>query len=153
MTGAKLIVAGEFYEDRAPYDKIISEKKLQDRVILKTDFIPDANVANYFCASDLIVQPYTSATQSGVTQIAYNFRIPMLVTDVGGLKEIVPPGKAGYVVKPEVGEIADAISDFYSQGGRDKFSEGIEEERKKYEWSRMTSTIESLYDNMTKTEL
>ena len=96
----KLIVAGEFYEDDKPYQEIIKKYNLQDSVILHTHFIPDDEVVNYFCASDIIVQPYKNATQSGVTQIAYHFEKPMLVTNVGGLKEIVPNNKVGYVCEP-----------------------------------------------------
>ncbi|MGB0882165.1 MAG: glycosyltransferase, partial [Vicingaceae bacterium] len=96
----KLIVAGEFYEDDSAYLELIEKHNLTDAVILTKSFVADDEVVNYFCAADIIVQPYKTATQSGVTQIAYHFNKPMLVTDVGGLKEIVPDGKVGYVVEP-----------------------------------------------------
>ena len=97
----KLMIAGEFYESDLPYRNLIRDLGLEDNVILFDRFIREDEVALFFSAADLVVQPYRSATQSGVTQIAYHFGNPMLVTDVGGLSEIVADGKCGYVVKPE----------------------------------------------------
>ncbi|RLD50439.1 MAG: glycosyl transferase family 1, partial [Bacteroidetes bacterium] len=109
----KLLVAGEFYTDSKPYHDIIKRHNLTDKLVLATDFIPDNEVGKYFCASDMVVQPYKDATQSGVTQIAYHFHKPMITTDVGGLAEIVPNGKVGYVTNPNVKEISEAIEKFY----------------------------------------
>ncbi len=139
----KLIVAGEFYDDEAPYRAIIKQNGLEDRVILHNHFIPDEEVANYFCAADIIVQPYKHATQSGVTQIAYHFDKPMLVTDVGGLKEIVP-NSVGYVVNPNEKEIADALVDFYHNNRTEEFIKGVKEEKQKYSWAKMVEAILSL---------
>ena len=137
----KLIIAGEFYEDGQPYADLMARLNLQDRVVLRTDFIADDEVKYYFGACDLVVQPYKSATQSGVTQIGYHFGKPMLVTDVGGLSEIIPHGKAGYVVAPEVPSIADALVDFCLRNRQHHFDEGLAEEKGKYQWSGMTATI------------
>ncbi|MFI5149193.1 MAG: glycosyltransferase [Bacteroidia bacterium] len=131
----KLIVAGEYYEDAALYEEIITKHKLSDRVILHTTYIAPEDVRYYFCASDLIVQPYRSATQSGVTQIAYHFEKPMLVTDVGGLAEIVPDKQAGYVVPVDAGAIASAIVDFYSNKRAEPFTARVKEEKKRFRWS------------------
>ena len=150
--GVRLIIAGEFYSDSAPYLKQIEENRIGDRLILATDFIPDDKVGVYFSASDLIVQPYKSATQSGVTQIAYHFEKPMVVTDVGGLAEIVPHGKAGYVVNADASEIADAIIDFYTKKEPNFFIEGVKAEKKKYSWEQMLSSIEKLYQDILKSE-
>ena len=92
----------------------------------------------------MVVLPYKSATQSGVTQVAYHFERPMLVTNVGGLSEIVPDGKVGYVVEPDPVKIADAICDFYDNEREKFFENNIVEEKKKYEWSKMTETIKTL---------
>lgn len=135
----KLIVAGEFYEDDKPYLQIIEKHHLQDDVILRTEFIPNEEVKNYFCAADLIVQPYKNATQSGVTQVGYHFEKPMLVTNVGGLAEIIPDGKVGYVVKPDSKEIADVLIDFLEK--KPDFSLGIKEEKKKYSWEEFIHAI------------
>ena len=91
----------------------IASHQLSDTVMVYDEFIPDAKVKDFFNACDLVVQPYKTATQSGVTQIAYHFEKPMLVTNVGGLDEIVPDGKVGYTVHPDVRSIADALVDFF----------------------------------------
>lgn len=136
---AKLVVAGEFYGGSERYHGLAAGLGIDDKVIWRTEFVPDSQVRYYFSAADLVVQPYKSATQSGVTQIAYHFGKPMLVTDVGGLAEIVPDGKVGYVVKPEVAGIADALNRFLDSCP--DFSAGIEEEKKKYSWESMASRI------------
>ncbi|MBP5547824.1 MAG: glycosyltransferase [Bacteroidales bacterium] len=141
----KLIVAGEFYGDSKPYLQIIEQLKLHDRVVLCTDFIPDSQVNRYFRACDIVAQPYKSATQSGVTQIAFHFEKPMLVTDVGGLAEIVPDGKIGYVVQPDERQIADAIIRFYDEQRETPFTVAVAEEKKKYSWQNMVKAIDSFF--------
>jgi D-inositol-3-phosphate glycosyltransferase len=140
----KLLVAGEFYTDAKPYHDLIETLHLKDHVILSNDFIPDSAVVNYFCASDLVVQPYKHATQSGVTQIAYHFDKPMLITDVGGLAEIVPDGRVGYVVAPDPGAIADSILRFYGENREEEFSRNAASEKARYSWSKMTEAIDKL---------
>jgi len=146
----RLLVAGEFYCDPEPYREIISRHKLEDQVVMSNDFIPDSRVLNYFCAADLVVQPYKSATQSGVTQIAYHFNIPMIITDVGGLAEFVPHEKAGYVVKPDPAEIADAMVRFYVENKESAFSAFAAIEKQKYSWGRMVDTIDQLLAEIEK---
>ncbi len=141
----KLIVAGEFYTDPKPYLSLIEQLNLSDRVILHTEFIANHEVNRYFCASDLVVQPYKHATQSGVTQIGYAFSKPMLVTRVGGLAEIIPHNKVGYVVEPEPGEIAAAISDFFRNDRMEEFTRNAEAEKQKYSWSAMVDAIGEVY--------
>lgn len=140
----KLLVAGEFYCDPKPYQEIISRHHLEDQVIMSNDFIPDSQVLNYFCAADLVVQPYKSATQSGVTQIAYHFNKPMIITDVGGLSEFVPHEKVGYVVNPEPAEISAAILRFYDERREVEFSANAVLEKQKYSWVRMVQAIDKL---------
>lgn len=137
----KLIVAGEFYDDEKPYLEQIDRLGLKDYIIIDNRYISDSEVKDYFNAADIIVQPYKSATQSGVTQIAYHFEKPMLVTNVGGLKETIPDGKVGYVVEPQPSEIANALVDFYENERFGTFVEGVKEEKKKYAWSNMTDAI------------
>jgi glycosyltransferase involved in cell wall biosynthesis len=139
--GVKLILAGEFYEDSEPYLKQIKELNLEGDIVMKTDFIPNSEVALYFSASDMVVQTYLSATQSGVTQIAYYYNKPMLVTDVGGLAELVPHGKVGYICQQDSKEIADSITDFY-EGNREKdFSAGAAEEKEKFTWNYLSNAL------------
>ncbi len=140
----KLVVAGEFYGDSAPYYEQIKRLQIGDRIALHTDFIPDHEVNRYFCAADIIAQPYKSATQSGVTQIAFHFEKPMLVTNVGGLPEIVPNGKAGFVVEPNAKSIADALVRFYTDNCAATLIEGVRDEKKKYAWSNLTAAISKL---------
>lgn len=144
----KLIVAGEFYNNSEKYFEMEKQLGLEGKIIWRTDFIADEQVKNYFCASDIIVQPYKTATQSGVTQIAYHFEKPMLVTNVGGLPEIVPNGKVGYSVEPEAKVIADAISDFYCNGRYAEFVENIKEEKKKYSWDRMLENVDKAMEQV-----
>lgn len=139
--GVKLIVAGEFYNNAEKYFELEKELGLEGEVIWHREFVPDSKVRYYFGAADIIVQPYKSATQSGVTQIAYHFEKPMIVTNVGGLAEIVPNGKAGYVVEPDEREIADAIVDFFGNNRQEEFREGLLFEKKKYAWSNMTKSV------------
>ena len=140
----KLIVAGEFYGDPEPYLKQIRESGIEDRVVLCTDFIPDGEVNRYFSAADIVAQPYKTATQSGVTQIAFHFEKPMLVTNVGGLPEIVPDGKIGYVVEPDARHIADALHRFFAENKQAEFEANVVEEKKKYAWSRFTEVMKEL---------
>jgi glycosyltransferase involved in cell wall biosynthesis len=142
----KLIVAGEFYENEKPYLDAIQQYNLSDNVILRTNFIPNEEIKNYFCAADLIVQPYKSATQSGVTQIGYHFEKPMLVTNVGGLAEIIPNGKVGYVVEPVKEEITNALLDFLKN--KPDFSQGIQEEKQKYTWDKLVLAINSVFEEL-----
>lgn len=144
----KLIVAGEFYDKKEPYLQMIDTLNIKDKVIICDKYIPDDEVKNFFNLADMVVQPYKSATQSGVTQVAYHFEKPMLVTDVGALREIVPDGKVGYVIEPEPVKIADAICDFYDNEREEFFESNIIEEKKKYEWSKMTETIMNLYEEI-----
>jgi glycosyltransferase involved in cell wall biosynthesis len=123
---------------------LIKKHKLENYVLMHNDFIPDEKVADYFCASDIVVQPYKDATQSGVTQIAYHFNKPMIVTDVGGLAEIIPDGKVGYVVKPVVAEIAAAIVKFYKENREEEFSRNAAIEKLKYSWDNMVEAVEQL---------
>lgn len=138
----KLLVAGEFYTDSKPYFDIIEKNRLADAVIMVSDFIPDSKVADYFNACDLVVQPYKDATQSGVTQIAYHFEKPILTTNVGGLAEIVPHGKVGFVVQPDALEIADAIVRFYNEVKESEFIENIKTEKLKYSWEKMLEAVD-----------
>jgi len=142
--GVKLIVAGEFYEDRLIYDAIVKEKGIGDRVIFKTGFIAEEEVRNYFCAADMVTQPYRNATQSGITQIAYNFERPMLVTNIGGLPEIVPDGRVGYVVEPNPGAIAEAIARFYENGDEERFAANAAIEKERFSWKTFVIELEKL---------
>jgi len=139
----KLLIAGEFYEDRKPYDEQIKQLGIEDQLILHTDFIPDSEVKYYLCAADMVVQPYRSATQSGVTPLAYHFEVPMVVTNVGGLPDLVPDNKVGLVAEPNAEALAEKIIEYFEKG-ENYFIPQLIEEKKKFSWSNMTRTIQEL---------
>lgn len=140
----KLIVAGEFYEEKAAYVKLAKELGVEEKLIVTDAFIPNQEVKFYFSASDMIIQPYRSATQSGITQIAYHFNKSMLVTRVGGLPEIVPDRIVGYVTAVDPEAIAEAILDFYENQRMPDFEQNIEKEKKRFTWEAMVDGIEGL---------
>ena len=146
--GRKLIVAGEFYTPKERYLRQIADNGLQDDVILHDRFIPDEQVKYYFSAADFVVQPYKTATQSGVTQIAYQFCVPMVVTDVGGLAEIVPDGRVGYVCEPTARGVAEAVAKMYEGDAVERFRLNCIEERKRFSWEEMCSRITELYERV-----
>lgn len=139
--GIKLILAGEFYSNQADYEQLIKEQNVRNLIEFHTHYISNSDVRYYFCAADLVVQPYKTATQSGISQLAYHFCNPMLVTNVGGLPEIVKHGTAGYVVDVEVSAISDAIVDFYKNNKAAAFRAGVQEEKKRFSWRKMAEVI------------
>lgn len=140
--GVKLMVAGEYYASPELYENIIKEEQLEGQVILRTDFIPEQDVAAYFGAADIVVQPYKTATQSGITQLAYHFEVPMLVTAVGGLPEVVADGEAGYVVPPNSPlAVADALVDFYNNKRKEYFKKGVQARKEEFSWDNFLAGI------------
>ena len=113
-------------------------------VVIRDAFVPDNEVKDWFNAADMVVQPYKSATQSGVTQIAYHFEKPMLVTRVGGLEEIVPDGKVGYAVSPDARSIADALVDCFKNERFEEFKINLLKEKEKYSWPKLVEAIFSI---------
>lgn len=137
----KIIVAGEFYENATAYLEKIDKLQLKDKLILRNDFIPNSEVANYFNAADAIIQPYISATQSGVTQIAYFYNKPMIVTNVGGLAELVPHEVSGLVCNPNGFELAQNIKKLYEDGFIAKLTEGAAKEKQRFTWETLTQKL------------
>ncbi len=143
IQNSKLLIAGEFYEDRKAYDEQIEKLDLQENLILHTDFIPDSKVKYYLCAADVVVQPYKNATQSGVTPLAYHFEKPMIVTNVGGLPSLVPNNKVGLIAEPNAESIAEKIIDYFTKGEA-YYLPHLIEEKKKFTWSKMTASIKQI---------
>ncbi len=135
------VIAGEVYADWTPYADQIFAHHLSERVFLNLEFIATERVNLYFSAADLVVQPYKSATQSGISQIAYHFELPMVVTNVGGLPEIVIDGESGYVVPPTVSAVAAAIADFFKNNRAEKLSIGVASLKKRYSWENLTRAL------------
>lgn len=138
-----VLVAGEFYEDRTKYDELISTLAIQDRLFMRTEFISDSEVKYYLSAADFVIQPYKHATQSGVTPLSYHFEKPMLVTNVGGLPDLVPHQKVGWIVEPNAQAIANGIESLY-QLGVAHFLPHLRHEKKKYSWEVLANTIRQL---------
>lgn len=137
----QLVVAGEFYEDEDKYLAQIEANGLKDRVVVKNEFVADADLRKYFGVADLIVQPYRTATQSGVTQVAFHFEKPCLVTNVGGLGEIIHHGKMGYAVDPEVDAIANSMLDYYQNNRQEAFTKYLVKEKELYGWDIMAQAF------------
>jgi D-inositol-3-phosphate glycosyltransferase len=141
LPDVRLLVAGEFYADRADYLEKIERLGVKEHVYISDGFIPSERIKYYFSLADLVVQPYITATQSGVTQIAYHFEVPMLVTDTGGLAEIVPDERAGYVVPVDQEAISEKVIDFYKNQRRETFVRNLKEEKKRFSWEAMANGI------------
>ena len=137
----KLIIAGEFYDDVASYEEIIAKYGLKDQVIIHNSFIADEDVKYYFSIADLVTQTYRTATQSGISQLAIHFEKPMLVTNVGGLGEIIIHKKTGFVCAPEIDAISSTLENFTTNARDIDFSEGIREEKKKYGWEEFERVL------------
>lgn len=137
----QLVVAGEFYEDEDKYLAQIEANGLKDRVIVRNEFVADADLRKYFGAADLIVQPYKTATQSGVTQVAFHFEKPCLVTNVGGLGEIIHHGKMGYAVDPQVDAIVEGLKDYYQNDRQEAFTKYLIKEKELYGWDIMAQAF------------
>ena len=143
-----LVIAGEFYEDKQPYLDLIENYQIQNQVILHGKFISNEDVKLYFSAADLVALPYRSATQSGVTQVSFHFEVPTLVTNVGGLGEIIPDKIAGYVVEPNGKAIAEGIKDYFENRRMHSFTEGMRIEKQKYDWKIFVDEVFDLYKKL-----
>ena len=148
LPNLQLIIAGEFYEEEDKYRAQIANNGLADKVIIKNEFIADADLRKYFGAADLIVQPYKSATQSGVTQVAFHFEKPMLVTNVGGLGEIVHDHKMGYAVEPNAEAIAQALTDYYTHNRQADYTEYLIKQKDNYSWSKLAESFVKIHNNI-----
>lgn len=144
----RLIVAGEFYSDKEKYLDMIEKLNINDSVNLHDHFIPSSEVKYYFSACDAVILPYREATQSGIVQIAINFRKPMIATDVGGMGEVIRHGETGYVVEKEnPAQLSEAIIKFYEQNDELKFQNNLEHEADKYSWSLFVKRMFELVEN------
>jgi glycosyltransferase involved in cell wall biosynthesis len=143
LASLKFLIAGEFYEDPKDYYRMMDEYGIRDYLILRTDFIPDSEVRYYLCAADGIVQPYRNATQSGVTPLAYHFDKPMIVTNVGGLPDLVPHKKAGLVSEPEPATLARTIEEYFELG-ENYFIPHLRTEKQRFSWHNLVKTITGL---------
>ncbi len=141
----KLLVVGEYYGDEEKYREQIRSLGLEDDIKVVSDFVPDLNVKYFFSASDVVVLPYSDATQSGIIQIAYHYDKPVIATDVGGLAEVVRNNETGLIIEPKSpSAIAKAVIDFYEKGLEEKFTINAKEEKKKYTWEKFVDSVKEL---------
>ncbi len=145
MEDLLLLAVGEFYEDRAPYDRRVTDLQLGSAVRFVADYVPNDQVSLYFSAADVVVLPYLSATQSGIAQIAYNFDRPVIATAVGGLAEVIIDGRTGYVVPPgDPAALASAVRRYYDEAREQEFAANVSREKGKYSWAHLVEKIEEL---------
>lgn len=141
---ARLIIAGEFWEDKSPYLELIQSLDLDKKVTIVDRYIPNEEIPYFFYASDIVILPYTSVTGSGLVQLAFGFGKPVVVSRVGALSEVVRDKKTGFLVSPKSpGEIAQAVVEYFRKSDREAMGERITKERKKFSWDHLVGTIES----------
>lgn len=143
----RLWVVGEFGADKDEYLRLVDELGVKGNVSVVDSYMPDREVEKFFAAADLVVLPYVSATQSGIVQIAYGFTKPVIVTDVGGLPDVVEDGRTGYVVAPErPEEIARAVVRFFHEKKEQVMTENIKREAYRFSWERMGEVVEKFME-------
>jgi D-inositol-3-phosphate glycosyltransferase len=146
MPELRVIVAGEFYSNEAEYKSLITSLGIPEKnLLLATDYIPNDEVAKYFSAANVVVLPYRSATQSGIVPIAYQFDKPVIVTDVGGLRESVIDGVSG-LIAPEATpeEVEKQVLRFFDERLEAALTRGVQQEKKKYSWDTFVEGVEKL---------
>ena len=148
---AYLLIVGEFYDKPDSYFEIINKNNLNDKVKLVNSFVPNEDVEKYYAVSDLVILPYRSATQSGILNVAYGFKKPVVVTDVGGLAEFVEDSKTGFIVKPDSpAEIERGINKFYNLREKEDFAFNIEERNKLNSFENLPVLFNNIIENIKK---
>jgi len=142
-TGAKLLVVGEFYEDIKEYETLIKELGIDKNITIINRYVPNEDIPKYYKMADAVIVPYITATQSGIIQTAYNFDKPVVVTDVGGLPEVVDNGKTGYIVKSKDADaLSKAIIKLYNN--KTDYTKNIRQYKKRFSWSNLAKNLEAL---------
>lgn len=147
--GRKLLVAGETYGDGSKYARQIENLGLNDDIVFHNRFIADSEVAAYFSAASLVALPYRSATQSGITQVAYYYGVPMVVTRVGGLAEIVRDDVVGLLCDPTPESVANAVERALEPQNGERYRLNMPAERERFSWDATADTIEKLYRELS----
>lgn len=143
----RLMIVGEFYGNKEKYLPLIEKEGLSQYIYLNDNYVENNEVYKYFCASDILVQPYKTASQSGVSQVAYHFNKPMIVTNVGALPEMVPDGKVGYVTNVDSDEVREAILKYVEHTDKQYFINNILQEKEKYSWEVFVSNLLSVFED------
>jgi glycosyltransferase involved in cell wall biosynthesis len=144
---AKLLLVGEFYDDPKEYSELIKKLKLEEKVKMINQFVPNEDVGKYYQAADVVILPYRSATQSGILNVAYGFYKPVIVTDVGGLAEFVDERKTGFVVKPNSSDaIADGVNKFLAAKDKVDFAIHIQDRNRKNSFNQLPEVFEKIIE-------
>ena len=135
------------------YMELIKKGGAESNIKIVDGYIPDEEIEKYFASCDIVVLPYESATQSGIVQMAYGFDKPVIVTDVGGIPEVVDEGKTGYIVPPkDPHALAEAVKRFFSEGNADEMTKCVRAEADRRSWDKMVDNIEELYEKAKRHE-
>ena len=146
VQGGRLLVVGDFDGNREEYEELIRTLRIGERIKVIDGYTPDKEVEKYFAASDLVILPYESATQSGIVQIAFGFERPVIVSRVGGLPDVVKDGETGYVTEPcDPEELADKVKQFFHEGRAEEFEKNIKKEAARFSWERMGEVLEAFF--------
>jgi glycosyltransferase involved in cell wall biosynthesis len=144
-----LVIAGEIYGDFGKYQKLIDNYKINNKISLFIRYINDPEVPTFFSAADVCILPYKSATQSGIVQVAYNYNLPVIASNVGGLSEIIDHQKNGFLVEPNRPNIlAGVIEEYFTKGLYERFSKNIKEKKVKYSWSVFSDSLIEFYKTL-----
>lgn len=139
----QLIIAGEPYGSFDRYQKIIDRIAKPERIHMSLKYIKDSEVSVFFSAADIAVLPYRSATQSGISSVAYHFEVPMIVTDVGGLKETVGETGTGIVAHectPQA--IMHEIERYFAEPQlKQSFITNIRKEKERLSWKSFSEQL------------
>ncbi len=144
-----VVIAGEMYGDFAKYERLIDEAQVRSRCKLFIRYIDDAEVPAFFSAAEVCVLPYKSATQSGIVQIAFNFNLPVIATDVGGLAEMIEEGVTGLILRSQEPQaLAALIEKYFKQGWREPFARNIAQRRHSHSWAGFAEAILALHESL-----
>jgi glycosyltransferase involved in cell wall biosynthesis len=139
----KLLIVGEFWEDKEPYLEAIEELGLQGNVVIMDRYVPNEEVGLYFSAADVVVLPYVDATQSAIVSLAYAFDKPVITTDVGGLPEVVSDGETGFIVPPSDSEaLAKAIVKYFERDFASRLAANVKARKNALSWEGIVGLIE-----------
>ena len=139
----RLIIAGEFYDDINIYKRLIKRKDLENKVIIDNDFLKSSKIRDYICISDLIIQPYKKASQSGITPLAYYYDKPLVVSNIEGLKEIIIEDQSGEIFSETPANMAMAIKNCINPESNRTYSNNIAKSKLKYSWLRFVKKVEA----------
>jgi len=149
INSAHLLVVGEFYDNPQPYLDAIKQLDLGTNITIINEYVANEAVHLYFTTANLAVLPYNEATQSGILSIAYGFAKPVVVTDVGGLAELVDDGKTGFIVPPhDIPKLADSVIRYFKENHEREFSHNIEAKRQENSFSNIRKVFDEIQEDL-----